>query len=310
MELTQALNRTKNRIGLVSGSLRIHEYDEVEENVSAHINPKDWTIELTLKKDYNPVQDKRQKAYARKKNIQDGRRQLLEDILHHELGHWELPFNSGYGCPYDTHHNDMIVEAVKEALPEEKQGHAHYVANAFADILVNTRCREFTENFSGQVLFFDEQGNNMHDQRYTPFYEAFVQLNMNMWGDNVDNALVKRHYHNTQEVHHAVQQAMASLHVEGKVEHSAPLFDKESWPRMAGDFTKAIAELLEIPPQEKLSAYHGQEQDSSEKQQAGHGVEEKARTKQGKDITFISSTNRNCLSCNSRTPYSIFISIS
>ena len=88
------------------------------------------------------------------------------------------------------------------------------------------------------------------------------------------------------------------------------LFDKESWPRMAGDFTKAIAELLEIPPQEKLSAYHGQEQDSSEKQQAGHGVEEKARTKQGKDITFISSTNRNCLSCNSRTPYSIFISIS
>jgi len=290
MELTQELNRIKNRIGLVGGSLRIHEYDDAEENVAAHINHKDWNIEFTLKKGYNPINDRRQRAYARKKKIQDGRRQLLEDILHHELGHWELPFNSGYGCPYDSYHSDLILEAVKKALPKDKQQHSHYVANAFADLLVNTRAREFTGNFAGQVLFFDEQGVKMQDKGYTPFYEAFVRLNMNLWGDNTDKALVKRHLHKTREVDEAVKEVMKSLSLEGKVEDSSVLFEKKSWPRMARDFANAMAPLLDVSPQEQLSPYHGQPQDNGnerKQQPAGNGIEEKAGTKQGKeDIAY------------------------
>ena len=285
METLQKLNRTKNRIGLVSGSLKIHEYDDAEENVSAHINPHNWSIELTLKKGYNPIQDKRQKAYARKKKINDGKEQLLEDILHHELGHWELPFNSGYGCPFDTYHSDLIEEAVKQALPKDKQEHSHYVANAFADLLVNTRAKEFTGNFSGQVLFFDEQGVKMQGKGYTPFYEAFVKLNMVMWGDKIDNALVKRHFQNPKEVENAVKKVMESFNLEGRVEDTAVLFNKGAWPRMARDFASAMAPLLEVQPQEQLSPYHGQQEGagSRRRQPAENGVEEKAGTKQGKE---------------------------
>ena len=102
MTLIQELITTKNRIGLVSGSLTLNEYDDLEENVTAHIDPKGWNIEINTKKGFDPITDKRQRAYAKKKKITDGRKVLLEDLLHHELAHWELPFGSGYGCPFDT----------------------------------------------------------------------------------------------------------------------------------------------------------------------------------------------------------------
>src|SRR3989344_2696495 len=119
MTLIQDLNRTKNKIGLVNGSLKLNEYDDTESNVTAHINPKNWNIEITLNKNFNPINDKRQKAYARKKGIEDGKRILLEGILLHELAHWELPFNSNYGCPYDAYNHDKILESTKNALKEK-----------------------------------------------------------------------------------------------------------------------------------------------------------------------------------------------
>src|SRR3989344_6064268 len=158
MTLIQDLNREKNKIGLVGGSLKVNEYDDSEHNVSAHINPANWNIEINLRAGFNPIKDKRQKAYARKKKIDDGTRKLLEDILTHELAHWELPFSSGYGCPFDAYHHDFILESVKNALPKNKQAQADYVANAFEDLIINPRCKEFKGDFSGQVLFWDDQG--------------------------------------------------------------------------------------------------------------------------------------------------------
>ena len=70
--LVPELNRIKNRIGLVSGTLTVNEYDDVEENVSAHINSKNWNIEFNLRTGFDPVNDRRQKAYAKLKKIQDG----------------------------------------------------------------------------------------------------------------------------------------------------------------------------------------------------------------------------------------------
>ena len=69
--LRQKLHEAKNRIGLVGGSLKIQEYDETSQNISAKISPEGWNIEIDLKKAINPVNYKRQKAYARKKKITD-----------------------------------------------------------------------------------------------------------------------------------------------------------------------------------------------------------------------------------------------
>ena len=308
MTLIQDLNREKNRIGLVSGSLKINEYDDSEQNVSAHINPKNWNIEINLKRDFNPITDKRQRAYARKKKIEDGKRKLLEDVLAHELAHWELPFSSSYGCPFDPYYHDKITEAVKEALPEDKKSQASYVANAFEDLMINPRCKEFKEDFSGQVLFWDDQGFQCKKQgqkSYTPFYEAFVKLNMHLFGDNSDKALLKRHYSNDKKVEKAVKKTIQDLNLQENIQDTSPLFLKEQWQRMASAFAKNLADLLETKPTEKLSAHSddGNGSGQEEKQQAGNGVEQKAATREGKEeIAYGRYKSNEPLSPNI-TPY-------
>src|SRR3989344_4493933 len=101
ISLRQKLNQQKNKVGLVGGTVNYNEYDEQEQYVSAHINPEGWRIEVNVKKGWNPIQDKRQKAYARKKDITDG---LETVVMHvgglHEPAHWELPYGSERGCPF------------------------------------------------------------------------------------------------------------------------------------------------------------------------------------------------------------------
>jgi hypothetical protein len=291
MKLNQELNRTKNRVGLVSGALKINEYDDAKQNVSACINPINWNIEINLRRDFNPVKDRRQRAYARAKKIEDGKAKLLEDVLLHELAHWELPFSSGLGCPYDNYYHDLILESVKDSLPEDRKGQAGYIANAFEDLMINPRCKEFNGDFSGQVLFWDDQGfecRKKGQESYTPFYEAFVKLNMHLFGDNKDRALLKRHYSNNSKVDKAVKKTIDDLNLPENIEDTSILFNKDNWQRMAGAFAKNMVDLLDVSPTEKLSAYSGNEDSSQgssqgEDSQSGNGIEEKVKTKEGKE---------------------------
>ena len=145
--IRQKLYEQKNKIGLVGGTIKVEEFDETEHNVAACISPQGWNIEISVKKGFNPVSDKRQKAYARKKKIQDGLETLLGDVTLHECAHWELPHGSERGCPYDIYNHDKILEAVQNALPADKKGMARYVANVFEDTMINPRCHEFRGDF-------------------------------------------------------------------------------------------------------------------------------------------------------------------
>lgn len=291
--LKHTLNRTKNEIGLVGGTLKIQEYDDAEHNIVAHIAPEGWDIEMKLKSGFSPIQDRRQKTYARKKKIKDGLETLLVDVLHHECGHWELPLGSERGCPYDIYNHDKVLEAVKNALPKDKKGQAAYVTNAFEDVLVNARCEEFKGDFSGQVLFWDNEGLSLRTQgkeQYTPFYEAFVKLNMHLIGDNADIALLKRHYTSDTKVTSAVEKVIRDLRLPkdiAKNQGTRALFKKNQWPSMAATFTKHLAPLLDEAPSERLSAFGngGQGEGEGKEQQspAGNGIDQKMRTPDGKE---------------------------
>ena len=285
MNLEQELNRTKNRVGLVSGVLKLNEYDDTKENVSACINRTNWNINIKLRKGFNPIRDRRQKAYARAKKIEDGKKFLLENILLHELAHWELPFNSGYGCPYDTYNHDLILEAVKSSLPEDRRSQAGYVANAFEDLMINPRVKEFKGSFSGYILFWDDQGlqsKEKGNEHYTPFYEAFVKLNMHLVGDNKDMALLKRHYSDDDKIDEAVKKTIDELHLNENIEDTSVLFNKNNWPNMARIFARNMAGLLDVSPMENLSAF-SENNGESQSPESGNGVEQKVKTKEGKE---------------------------
>ncbi len=302
-DLEQELRATKTRLGLVMGTLEINEYDEAEENFTAAIDPKGWHIKISVKKGYNPIQDRRQKAFARKKKIEDGLKQMLEDVgIYHEVGHWEMPLNTELGCPFDEHSHDLILEAVKKALPQNKQDYASYVANAFEDILVNTRVREYKGDHSGMVLFFDEQGRERDERKYTLFYETFVKLNMHLWADNVDIALVKRNYSNKKNIDDAVKKVIQDLvlrenspTINGEVRK---LFNRSRWPQMAEIFARDLADLLEEIPEERLSAYfpssEGSGKGEDKKPKPGNVIEEKSETRDGKEsIAYGRYAGRN-----------------
>lgn len=292
--LRQKLDEMKNKAGLIGGSVVIHEYDEVKHDVSAHINPEGWDIEVTLKKGFNPIKDKRQKAYARKKKIANGLETLVAHVGGlHEPAHWELPYGSELGCPYDPYNHDKILEAVKNALPKDKQAHASYVANIFEDTLINPRCKEQNGDFSGQVLFWDNEGVSFRAQgqkHFTPVYEAFVKLNMHLFGDNVDRALLERHYSNDKRVDGAVEKVVKDLHLPANIvatpQGTRPLFVRGNWPAMARTFARHLAPLLDVAPKERTSAYDGSQGEGgegSEEQPAGNGVEERVRSPEGKE---------------------------
>lgn len=287
-KLEQKLKKQKNKIGLVGGTVEVDEYDEAEHPVSASISPKGWNIQVSVRKGFDPIKDKRQKAYARVKKIENGLETL---ILHvgglHEPAHWELPVDSDKGCPYDEYNHDKILEAMKQVLPEDKKQHAGYIANVFEDIIINPRCREWNGDFSGQVLFWDWEGINTKEkgrEHYTSVYEAFVKLNMYLWGDNLDRCLLKRHYSNDKKIDSAVQKIIDDLKLQENSQDTAYLFNRQKWPKMAGKFARNLADLLDEAPIERLSAFDSGEGNGNEKEEkSGNGIEQKAKTKEGKE---------------------------
>ena len=307
-DLQMKLSEQKNRIGLVSGAVKVNEYDSTEHNISARISREDWGIEISVRKGFDPIKDNRQKAYARKKKIADGLETMVLQVGGlHEPAHWELPFGSERGCPYDAYNHDKILESVKEALPENKKMHADYIANAFEDMIINPRCKEWNSDFSGQVLFWDWEGLSTKEQGmkgYTPFYEAFVKLNMHLFGDNTDKSLLKRHYSGNGKVDAAVKKTIKELNLPESIKDTYSLFSKGEWPKMAQIFTRNLAELLEIAPKERLSAFSQNGQgneghEGHEKQPAENGIEQKMDTKQGKeDVAYGRYASGEKLSSN------------
>lgn len=296
-EIEQEMIIQKNKIGLVGGRLKITEYDEAEDDVSAHISPQGWIINVSVKRGFNPIQDKRQKAYSRKKKIEDGLEVLLSGVVTHEFGHWQLPYSSGKGCPYDAYNHDKILEAVKNALPIDKQAQTDYVTNAFEDVIDNARGREWQGNLDGQVLFWDNEGvscKQKGQKGFTPFYEAFVKLNLALSGDNNDKALLKRHYTQAKEIDEDIKQIALdwNLRTDNKrmpvnLESTDPIFDKSRWSEMAGSFARNLANLLETSPTERLSAFSpsnsGKGNGQEKKQTSGNGIQEKAGIQYGKE---------------------------
>lgn len=299
--LEERLYIEKNKIGLVGGSISVIEIEGFDKDIQAHITPDDWRVEIKIKKGFDPVSDRRQKAYARGKKITNPVEKLVTDVTDHEFAHWELPFGSERGCPNDVYWHDKILEAVKESLPADKKSHAKYVTNAFEDMIINPRVREFRGDFSGQVLFWDNEGirgKREGLETYTPFYEAFVKLNMHLFGDKKDKALLKRHYSGKDEVQKAVAQTVKDLSLPEDIKDTKPLFNRKNWASMASSFARNLAPLLQDnqDSNERLSAY-GNPQDGEGN--SGNGLEEKAKTDGGKEeISYGRYSGREKLSPN------------
>ena len=266
LQLEQHLNELKNRIGLVGGPLRLIYLEESEDNIKASIRPEDWHTEILVKEGWNPIPDKKSKEYAKKKKIKNPLKKVLEDITYHETGHWELPRDSGYGCPYSIELHSEILDGVARGLKEKKkdpdtatdsltgQTLKDYMANSLEDVINNLNCSQHTD-FSGQVLFWYDQG--LKAKKYDLFYEAFVKLNMGLLGDKDAKKLLKRFYNKNPikklKANKAVNDVKNDLGLTRKKQDNLRnLFSKGNWNNIAHKYALAMADLLDGMPKQKL----------------------------------------------------------
>lgn len=265
-QLEQHLNELKNRIGLVGGPLKLIYLEESDNNIKASIRPEDWHTEILVKEGWNPTPDKKSKEYSKKNKIKNPLKKVLEDITYHETGHWELPRDSGYGCPYSIELHSEILDGITKGLKEKKKDPdaitdqlsgetlKDYVANALEDVINNLNCTQHTD-FSGQVLFWYDQG--LKAKKYNEFYEAFVKLNMDLFGDKDAKKLLKKFYSRNPvkklKVNKAVNNVKRDLGLKKKKQDNLEiLFNKRNWNNIAYKYTLAMADLLDEMPKEKL----------------------------------------------------------
>ena len=258
--LRQRLEDKKNEIGLVGTTLKFSRPKEGK-GISEHIT-HDWQeIDIKIREGLDLAPDEETRIYLEKVNAVDGVETVAIDLLYHGCGHRELPTETGLGCPHTVENHDLILDGVARALKEKnKQGLENYVANAFEDVLDNTNARRHTRH-AGQVLFWNNEGLE-NKGKFPDFYDAFVRINLALWGKAEDATLLKRFYTNSEKAGKAVKEFKDYLKAQlgttnitrtyEKKDLFYKLFDKRHWRELAYRFTLATADLLDEQPKMRM----------------------------------------------------------
>ena len=265
--LKEKLENRKNRNGLVGIRLRINR--QGGNSFSAHITLPDFTsISLNYGSELDLVPDNSTRRFAEAKRIENPELKIGEDLLDHECGHRELPTQTRFGCPYDVFTHERIKDAIARALNQTgKEGLENYVVNVFEDILDNVNCRRRTD-FAGHTLFWNNQGLvNSENQKYSPFYEALVKINMILGGNIQDTTLLRRFYTNDEAVQKSVKSFISHLKSRLNTDSVIRLDQRDEfrrlftpnleermnlWEDLAYHFAMATSNLLEKLPKEKM----------------------------------------------------------
>jgi len=232
---------SKSRVSLFSRK-------EHESPVSAHIDPDNWDAEFVVRENLAFVRNPELLKYLEKRNITDPVRETLVDVANHEIGHWEFPRGSGFGCPFDKpSYYICFVEPIHDELKAAGRfgddfckAMSYRLANAVSDVLNNfhvaTSLSERDYEFSGQTLFWYLQGQECG--RYSMEFSLFVKLNLALFGSNEDSALLSRFMHKNKDVGAAVSR-LAKIFTLDHVRN------RSEWEHLAREYAKEAVKFIE-----------------------------------------------------------------
>ena len=244
--LETALNTKAKELGLTMGKVRVNAITQTP-CVSAGIAPHGWGIEMSVNPDFSSVMDGKTTTYLEDKQSQTAPLQECHDVLVHEVGHWKH-------CPKDNGiHVNVFLEQAGKAIrecgkdPTQNMGDkdaAAYLVNVIEDILNNTACKSDT-SMSGQVVFWKEQGESSPNKKYSPLYEAFVKLNLHLWGDKADNKFLKEYFANDSTAVRAYEKIVKELKLEENLKSKDFITSEDNWERTAYIMAKYLAPLMD-----------------------------------------------------------------
>ncbi len=253
-EIKKLLNSIKTKYGLLGSTVEVDLLD-IPYYVDSRIDTINWNIYFTISPRVIDVLDDPVVRRFLQKRGRDGVSTLLSDLMIHEIGHWELPWGSGIGCPYDLYTSyksfiGPIMSTLKRfgILPEDLRGGNElvgYLANLLEDIIDNTNCRQFSD-MDGMVLFWYLQGRIDNTDKYSRLYEAFVRLNLYLWGDREQYRLLRRFMTMDPEVDQAIKEFWKRIGLDGDPEKNRRiLLDRERWSKIAEVFAEVMSRLLD-----------------------------------------------------------------
>jgi len=216
--------------------------------LGASINHVTKDIDFEIGTDWDLMQYERIKRFVRKLRLRNPKKKVCEDVGFHEVGHNKLRNdNDGLGCPEDLKGKEICVDAVSEvmlAANKFSQQGALYLENGISDIINNLNCSNYS-HLNGLSIFLAQQGE-LNSGKFSPFYEAFVKLNMQLWGRKKQKRLLSAYYTNDDAVDTAVARCIQDLGLNNNKSHNLDLlFNKDQWPETFSIFAKHLVGLMD-----------------------------------------------------------------
>ncbi len=262
-ELETALNQRAKELGLTATRVKV---DALTQSpcVSAGINPNGWQIDMKVNPDFSQVMDKKTSDFLKQKQAQEAPLAECSDVLTHETGHWHY-------CPQSLEqHTDLFLEPIAKAIrksgqePTDDAGRestkVKYLSNCIQDIIDNTGCRgeeneKAKTSMAGQIVFWKEQGEASENSQYAPLYEAFVSLNLFLWGDKADYKYLQEYFPKNPKAIKAFDSIVKELSLENKLKSREYLLDYSNWSNISQVMAKHLAPLM--PESEPLPDLFG-----------------------------------------------------
>lgn len=289
------------REGPSKSRIRVKAEEDHAQPISAGIDPDTWDVQFTIRQGLEFQESAPLRRFLSTLGISDAVGEALRDVTFHEIGHWEYPKLSGFGCPYDKpQYYTAFVEPIHDELlrsgkfpPDECKALSMRFANAVTDVIDNfnvssTRMAR-RQAFSGQSLFWYLQGQE-NGGEYSKEYSLFVKLNLALFGNKHDLALLKGFIDPSAEIGQAVKRLTLAFSP-ASADTASPMLSRNHWERLARVYTREAIKFIEPgedQPKSQYSAGSGnpgqpQQQNGQEgKGGPGKGEEDKKDGEDGK----------------------------
>ena len=216
-------------------------------SLQARIDLTDYHIYFELPQGWDPANHKRIKQFAGKLKIKDTLQKVCDDVALHEVGHNKLRDDEhGLGVPGDMQGKEITLDGVSKAMKEAGRFSVQgvlYLENLISDVINNLNCTNYSK-FNGVNMFFAEQGE-VNREKYSPLYEAFVKLNMGLWGSRRQRTLVKHYYTDKKEIDEVVRSCIQEVGITKDRKHNLQLlFNRPQWRHTFYTFAKHLVKLM------------------------------------------------------------------
>jgi len=258
--------------------------------LTASIDPKSWDSQFNIRSDLQFKPSPALLNFLEHFNITDPIQELLLKVGMHEIGHWEFPRGSGFGCPYDypTYYASFVEPIHAEVQKSGKfplamqEDITRSIANAVMDVINNCNVADVQKSrgghYAGHSLFWYQQGQE--NGAYSAEYALFVRLNLACFGNQQDSALLESFMSDDKRVGAALNR-LAPLFSQDNV------FSKAQWETLASAYAREAIPLMDAkPPSHQYSADSQPSSGGSGSQsqpQEGDKGESQSGSDQGKD---------------------------